>query len=128
MVPIKHGTDYRLACELMDRVAEEVVGEYGRDAEGVWHDVVRKLLIEQLPVKPVVLLQVHERWMELALRYIVDCKQRRAIKDRLFTRILEEIDTTQGRVRLAVATISVEDHTPLELLVADEVRLRGIRT
>ncbi len=112
----------------MDRVAEEVVGEYARDAEGVWHDAVRKLLIEKTPVKPVVLMQANERWIELTLRYIVDCKQRRAIKDRLFTRILEEIDTTQGRVRIAVATINVENQTPLELLVADEVRLRGIRT
>ena len=128
VVPIKHGTDYRLARELMARVAEEVVGEYARDAEGVWHDVVRKLLIEKTPVKPVVLLQANERWVELTLRYIVDCKQRRAIKDRLFTRILEEIDTTQGRVRIAVATINVENQAPLELLVADEVRLRGIRT
>ena len=36
--------------------------------------------------------------MEFTLRYIVDYKRRRITKDRLFTRILEEVDQTNGRV------------------------------
>ena len=41
----------------------------------------------------------------LLVRYVVDYKKRRAIKDRLFTRILEEFDKTSGRVEIASMTV-----------------------
>jgi hypothetical protein len=40
----------------------------------------------------------------LDLRFVVNYKVRRDTKDQLFTRILEEIDKTEGRVGLASAT------------------------
>ena len=44
MVPIKYGSDYRLAREIIQRVAEEVVGGYTAGAEAAWKNVVRKYM------------------------------------------------------------------------------------
>jgi len=67
-----------------------------------------------------------QNWVELTLRYVVDYKARRVTKDRVFTRVLEEIDATGGRVGIAAATLNIEKLAPLEIRLADEVRVRGV--
>jgi len=46
----------------------------------------------------------NDNWLEFALRYVVDYRKRRFTKDRLFTRILEDVEQTEGRVALASTT------------------------
>ena len=53
---------------------------------------------------------------------------RRATKDRLLRRILEEIDRSQGRVGIAASTLNIEKIPPIELRVADEIRVHGARS
>ncbi len=119
MVPIKYGSSYREGREILERVGEEVVGQYARDAEAAWRAMVRKFLIEDAPVAPVVTLQANQNWIELTLRYVVDYKRRRGTRDRLFTRVLEEIDAAEGRVGIAASTLNIEKMPPLEIRVAD---------
>jgi small-conductance mechanosensitive channel len=104
-VPVKYGSDYRLAREILQRVAEEVVGDYAVHAQVAWKELVQKYLIEEATVEPMVTLVANDNWMEFTVRYVVDYKKRRAIKDRLFTRILEEFDKTSGRVEIASMTV-----------------------
>ncbi len=125
MVPVKYGSDYHLARELLETVAQEVVGEYARGAEAAWLDVVKKFMIENAKVAPVVTLLANENWIELTLRYVVDYKSRRSTKDRLYTRILEAIDATRGRVGIAAATLNIEKLPPLNVRMSDEIRVRG---
>lgn len=74
-------------------------------------------MIEDARVDPAVTLVANENWIELTLRYIVDYKLRRATKDRLFTRILEEIDQSGNRVGIAAATLNIEKMPPLSVTV-----------
>ena len=106
-VPIKYGTDYHLAREILERVANEVVGEHAEQAANAWKDMVRKFLIEDATVAPMVTLVANDNWIEFTLRFVVNYKVRRGTKDRLFTRILEEIDKTDGRVAIASATFQL---------------------
>lgn len=116
-VPVKYGCDYRLARELIGRVAEEVVGDYAREARQAWKGIVKRYLIEDARVEPMVTLVANENWIEMTLRYVVDYKLRRATKDRLFTRILEEIDGAGNRVGIAAATLNIEKMPPLSVTV-----------
>ena len=68
-----------------------MVGEYARSAEKKWESMASRYLIETDSVHPMVTSQ---NWLEFTLRYVVDYKQRRVTKDKLFLRILEEIDRT----------------------------------
>ncbi len=115
MVPIKYGSDYRLARKLIGRVAEEVVGEYARSAEQAWEPITRRYLIEKAGVHPMVMMNANQNWIEFTLRYVVDYKARRSTKDRLFVRILEEIDKNSELVGIAASTLNIEKLAPLEV-------------
>ncbi len=123
MVPIKYGSDYRLARELIERVAEEVVADYARTAETAWKIVVKKFLIEDARVAPAVTMAANENWIEFTLRYVVDYKARRSTKDKLFTRVLEEIDNSSGKIGIAAATLNIEKLAPLDISVREFPRL-----
>jgi hypothetical protein len=49
-------------------------------------------------------LIANDNWAEYTLRYVVGYKRRRITKSELFTRILTEIETTNGAVKMASAT------------------------
>lgn len=115
MVPIKYGSDYRLAREIVDRIAQEVVGDYAHAAEAAWKPVTRRYLIEAASVQPTTTLVANSNWIEFTLRYVVEYKRRRSTKDRLFTRLLEEIDATAGRVGIAAATLNIEKLPPVDV-------------
>jgi small-conductance mechanosensitive channel len=103
-VPVKYGSDYRLAREILQRVADALVGEHAAHAKAQWQALVRKFMIDDERVDPAVTMIANDNWIEFTLRYVVDYKRRRAVKDELFLRILEELDKTDGRVAIASAT------------------------
>lgn len=115
LVPIKYGSDHAFARALIQRVADEVVGDYAKGAESAWASVTRRYLIEAASVKPTVSLVANENWIAFTLRYVVDYKARRSTKDRLFTRLLEEIDAAGDRVGVAASTLNIEKLAPLEV-------------
>lgn len=67
-----------------------------------------------------VLMIANENWIEFTLRYVVDYKARRTTKDRLFVRILEEIDKIPNRVGIAASTLNIEKLAPLEVRLSRE--------
>jgi small-conductance mechanosensitive channel len=118
MLPIKYGSDYRLARELIERVADEIVGSYVHPAEQAWMPVTRRYLIEAASVHPTTFMIANQNWIEFTLRYVVDFKVRRLAKDRLFTRILEEIDKSADKVGIAASTLNIEKLAPLEVRIS----------
>lgn len=115
MVPIKYGSDYRLARQLIEQAAEQIVGDYSRGAEEAWERITRRYLIEKAAVRPMVTMVATQNWIEFTLRYVVDYKARRATKDRLFVRILEEIDRVPDQLGIAAATLNIEKLAPLDV-------------
>jgi len=61
----------------------------------------------------------NDNWLEFTLRYIVDYRRRRTVKDQLFTRILEEVDKSKDRVRLASATFELVGIPKLDVAFND---------
>ncbi len=117
-VPVKYGSDHRLAREILQRVAAEVIGGYAEQARLAWRVLVRKYRIEDASVEPIVTLVANDNWLEFTLRYTVDYKQRRTTRDRLFTRLLDEFERTGGRVALASATFQLVDAPVLDVRLA----------
>lgn len=118
-VPIKFGSDHRLARNLLQRVAEEVVGEFTEYAIKAWEDLVRQYLIENARVEPMITIVVNDNWIEFTVRYVVDYKRRRITKDQLFTRILDEIGNSGGRVVLASTTLQLVDLPTVQVQISD---------
>jgi small-conductance mechanosensitive channel len=103
-VPVKYGGDYKLAREIMQKIADDALGGIVPDAIKTWHEMVIKYRIEDARIEPAVTLIANDNWLEFTIRYVTDYKKRRFTKDALFTRIMEEFDATDGKVSLASAT------------------------
>ena len=105
-IPIKYGSNYKAARNLLEKIALEEVGEYAKHASLAWKELVSRFLIEDASVDPMVTMTTDENWMTFTLRYVVDYKKRRTTKDILFTRIIEEIEA--GKENIAVACTAAE--------------------
>jgi small-conductance mechanosensitive channel len=120
VVPVKHGSDHRRMREILETVARETVGEYAVGAESAWQRFSKRYLLEQTTTAPTVTMIATDNWLEFTLRYVVDFKLRRSTKDLLFTRIVDEIAATDGKVSLASATFAVVDAPPLRVSINGE--------
>ena len=106
-LPVKYGTEWKEARKMLTQVADEVVGEYTDGASASWKEITRTFLVEDAMVTPMVSMVANDNWIEFTVRYVTDFKYRRRTKDRLFTRILEEIDASNGRIAIASATFQL---------------------
>jgi len=114
-VPVKYGSDYDLARKFLLETAEEVVGNYSKEAEAHWDIMVRKFLIENASTHPMVNIIANDNWVEFTLRYVVDYKKRVGVKDRLYTKILDKVENSSGKVEFASATFELVKAPPIEV-------------
>ena len=122
IVPIKYGSDYRLAREILQKVANEVADQYSEKASAAWTEMLQKYLIEDTSVAPTVTLVANDNWIEFTVRYVIDYKKRRTTKDRLFTRMLEEFDKTDGRVAIASMTVQLVETPVFDVRMVDKMK------
>ncbi len=66
-----------------------------------------KFRIEDASVEPLIFMIANDNWLEFSLRYVVDFRERRSTKNKLFTFILNEINNTNGKIQFASATFEV---------------------
>lgn len=114
-IPVKYGSNYDLARQMFYEVADDVVGYYSDEAEIHWKTMVRKFMIEDATTKPMVTIVANDNWVEFNLRYVVDYKKRVIVKDELFTKILEKVETSSGQVQLASTTFELVETSTTEL-------------
>jgi small-conductance mechanosensitive channel len=116
VVPIKYGSDHHLAHDVIERVAAAIVGRYDEEYRRAWERMQRKYRIEAQTLAPLVTMVANENWIEFTVRYVVGYRERRATKDRLFRRLLHEIDASGGKIGIAAATLNIEkmvvEHLP----------------
>jgi small-conductance mechanosensitive channel len=106
-VPVRYGSDWKLARATLLRVTEEICGDYARQSQDAWEKAVRRYALEDAQVDPMITLVANDNWLEFTARYITHYRTRRSVKDRLFTRFLEEVDKLDNRVRLASSTVEI---------------------
>lgn len=118
--PVRYGSDWKFAREMIECVVGEVCGEYARQSQDAWQNVVRKYRIEDARIDPMVTIRADENWIEFTVRYIVDYQKRRATKDLLYSRILEEVDKNSGRVGIATAGFELLSAPSLEVKLREQ--------
>jgi len=64
----------------------------------------------------------NDNWMEFTVRYVVDYKRRRVTKDQIFSRILEELDKTDGRVAIASTTIQIVETPAFDVRLVEKMK------
>jgi len=114
-IPIKYGSDYKLADQLLKSVVTKVTLDQVADAQDSWSRIERKYLVEAARIEPMVTMVLNDNWIEFTVRYIVEVRKRRMTKDELFRGILHEFDKTEGHVALASATFQITDIPALDI-------------
>ena len=121
-IPVKHGSDHRLARDIFQRILSDITGEYAQQAKISWATLIRQYQVEPAEIDPRVFLVANDNWMEFTLRYVVDYKKRRITKDFLFTRVLEDVDQTLGRVALASATFHLVETPEINVKLVETTK------
>ena len=106
-IPIKFGSNYEKAKQLILNVGIEVAGDLTSESLEKWHSLQKKYLLEEAQTEPMVSLIANDNWVEFTLRYVVRYNKRRATKTELFTKILQQIEATNGEVKFASATFQI---------------------
>jgi small-conductance mechanosensitive channel len=111
-VPIRFGSDYKLARKILMESCEEVVAELSADNKNDWIKLRQGYRLEDAELTPMVTLVVTDNWVEFTVRYVVDYKRRRSTRDDLFVRMLEKIESVGDRVQLGSTTIEITNFNP----------------
>ena len=119
-LPVKYGSDWRLAREMLRNLVDEVLIDYAKQVEDSWKAMVHRYRLEDADVKPMITLRATDNWIEFTVRYVVDYRKRRWMQDHLFTRILEEVDKSNDRIRLASATFELVPGSRLDVSIRNE--------
>ena len=106
-IPVRYGSDLEEAKKIVITVAQELLSEYVHNSINRWKSVVDKYYIENAQVEPSLAITLTDNWMEFNLRYIVDYKKRRITKHLLNEAISKQVESTEGRVKLASSTVEI---------------------
>lgn len=94
-------SDHWYAREMLLRVGKETVSEYLIEAQHAWKQIVENYRVENPLLEPTVTLQAKSGALEFSLSYIVDYTRRTIVKDELFTKIVNEVASSDGRLEWA---------------------------
>src|SRR6202453_311506 len=98
-------SDCQLAREMLLRVAKEAIGEYLVEAQASWKAMSDNYRSANPPLEPTVALVVNAGSLEFTVSYVVDYTKRTAMQDQLFTKIVEEVANSDGRLEWASSVV-----------------------
>src|SRR6202453_3896822 len=100
-IPFTTTSDCQFAREMLLRVAKEAIGEYLAEAQTSWKAISDNYRSENPPLEPNVALVVDAGSLEFTVSYVVDYAKRTAMKDQLFTKIVQEVANSNGQLSWA---------------------------
>lgn len=107
IIPIKTNSDHQFARQMLLEILVQEVGEYTEKVTDSWKKMTDQYQIEKARLEPFIAMSFDENWITFTLRYVVDFKSRRGTKDKLFTRILDSINQSNGKIEVASAAYEI---------------------
>jgi small-conductance mechanosensitive channel len=101
----------QFAREMLLRVAKEAIGEYLVAAERSWKAMSDIYESANPSLEPTVALVVDAGNLEFAVSYAVDYRKPTAMKDQLFTKIVQEVADSNGRLEWASSSVTPMNRT-----------------
>lgn len=107
MVPLRFNSNMNLAKTILLEVGHKHTTEYRTEAQNAWLNMKRRYKLENASLDNQVFLTFNDNWVEINLRYVVDYRQRRGVKDKLFSDILQRFKEESESIELASETIEI---------------------
>ena len=105
-VPISYPSDWRRAAEIMLEHGQTYTQELHTDAEAKLSTMLERYPLQRTQVEPSIYLTMTDNWIDLTLRYIVDARERRAIKGQLHRELLQRFEQ-DDQITIASMTIDI---------------------
>jgi small-conductance mechanosensitive channel len=100
-VALTIASDSVFAREMLLEVAKAAIGDDLVEAHRSWREISDNFRIEKPSLEPTVALTVNSAFLEFTLSYVVDYTKRTAMQDQLFTKIVQEVAKSDGRLEWA---------------------------
>ena len=112
-IPITYDSEWKYAGDLMIEHASQYVAGFVQDAHEGLDRLLEQYPLQPLSVAPSTYVVMTDNWVELTLRYIVQARKRREIKDQLHRELLMHFQA-EDRIKVASATFELVAMPPLE--------------
>jgi small-conductance mechanosensitive channel len=99
-------SDCQLAREMLLRAAKEAIGEYLIEAQASWKAMSDYYRGANPPLDPTVALIVNGGSLEFTVSYVVDYAKRTATQDRLFSKIVVGVASSNGQLAWAPSGVT----------------------
>jgi small-conductance mechanosensitive channel len=112
-IKLDSDSDHVQARTMLLQVATETVSDYLVEARNSWNKIAQDYRIEDPLLTPTVALTAAGGSLEYSLNYIVDYTKRTIVKDQLYTKIVEAVASSDGRLKWAssATTLKLEPET-----------------
>lgn len=117
-VPFRYDSDPGAAEEMLERVVGDVTREYTEKAEQAWEAMLDKYRIPHARMVPLVTMVTTDNWMAFTARYLVDYRARRTTQHEIFTRILQEISASGGKLALGSSTSQIIQPSSIDVIIS----------
>ncbi len=107
VVPVKLSADYKFAKQKFQEILSHQVKEFTDGSKAYWANMTSKYLIEEARIDPFIHMKFDQNWIEFTLRYTVDYKSRRSIKDQLAEKILDTINDYPEKLQVASSAMEI---------------------
>lgn len=92
-------SDMQFAKDMLTRVAREAIGDYLLEAQTSWKIVSDYYETVSPPLEPTITLVVNAGNLEFGVSYVAHYTKRTAMQDQLFTKIVQEVAKSNGRLQ-----------------------------
>lgn len=107
MIPMRSKSDMELAKTILLETAEKHTGQYDKEAANDWEKLKIRYKVEHASLENQVFLTFDGNSIEIRLRYIVDYRERRGVKNKLYSEIIKRFEQEGERLEIATDVLEV---------------------
>lgn len=112
-LPITYESDWQLAAEIMMAHGQEYTEHLQTQAESGLRAMGKRFpVLDELPVQPSLYTVMTDNWIEMTLRYVVETRERRAVKADLHRDLLAHFSEEEN-IKIASMTVEIVGFPPL---------------
>jgi small-conductance mechanosensitive channel len=112
-IPVAYGSDWERAREIILSIVKRETEDVTRQAEKEIDRLGEKYYFPRRVVEPSVYITPTDNWISLNVRYVTPVKERRMVRNRLFSLILKELQGVK-EITIASGTLTVTVVRPPE--------------
>jgi small-conductance mechanosensitive channel len=111
-IPVTYASDWRRAGEIMLERGHDCTAHLQEQARSEFQALADRYPVQATTVEPTLYVTMTDNWIEVALRYVVEARERREVKARLHRELLERFEQ-EASVTVASATVEIVGFPPL---------------